>query len=128
MCVWQGAQAFPGTFHICGDNYPDAAGRVALNRQYSGRQVSATAQLALDVLTWDCTRLPLRNACADVIVSDLVRYVRLVSAAESAAAPPPPPLVGTTQSILCLVGGDCAARAVHRLGEESWKIPFWLVL
>ena len=74
---------------------------MALNREHSARQRSPTVQLAVDVLTWDCTRLPLRDACADVIVSDLVRYVRLVGAVESAAAtripttgrlgPDPPP-------------------------------------
>ncbi|XP_037086815.1 uncharacterized protein LOC119107475 [Pollicipes pollicipes] len=67
----EGAQAFPGTFHICGDNYPDAAGRAALNREFSSRQCSDSAQLPIDIFTWDCTRLPLRNACADVIVSDM---------------------------------------------------------
>ncbi|XP_043204229.1 uncharacterized protein LOC122371720 [Amphibalanus amphitrite] len=75
----EGAQAFPGTFHICGDNYPDAAPRVLLNREFSARQLSPTAQLPLDVLTWDCTRLPLRDGCADVIVSDLPFGKRLGS-------------------------------------------------
>ena len=100
VLLLQGAQAFPGTFHICGDNYPDAAGRVSLNREFSARQLSATAQLAVDVFTWDCTRLPLRDACGDVIVSDLVGYVRLVSAAES-AAPRRRRHGATTPSVLC---------------------------
>ncbi|XP_045614444.2 tRNA (guanine(6)-N2)-methyltransferase THUMP3 isoform X1 [Procambarus clarkii] len=64
----EGSLTYPKAFHIGGDNYAQAVKRSRENIEYLLKKQKS---MPIDVAQWDSTRLPFKNQCADVIVSDL---------------------------------------------------------
>lgn len=67
---FQGALSFPNTFHLAGEIHPKAVERAKENVQHVIKESSRSP--LIDVLSWDATRLPLRDSSVDVFVTDLV--------------------------------------------------------
>lgn len=65
--------SFPGTFHMGGDNHIKAVSRFYSNKRALQEEINKG--ISIDAVRWDARRLPLNEACVDVIVSDLVRYI-----------------------------------------------------
>ncbi|XP_014291096.1 tRNA (guanine(6)-N2)-methyltransferase THUMP3 [Halyomorpha halys] len=64
----EGALGFSNTFHICGDNNDKAIKRTAANINHITKNQQP---LLVDPLKWSAKRLPLRDQCVDVFVTDL---------------------------------------------------------
>ncbi|XP_071515850.1 tRNA (guanine(6)-N(2))-methyltransferase THUMP3-like isoform X2 [Panulirus ornatus] len=64
----EGSLTHPKAFHIGGDNYGQAVKRSRENIEYL---LKKGRSMPVDVAQWDATKLPFRNQCVDVIVSDL---------------------------------------------------------
>ncbi len=71
FCSAQGSLAWPSTYHLLGDNHEQAAPRAMANCT-DLRSSGAGSGLKMDILQWDVQSLPLRTACVDVVVTDLV--------------------------------------------------------
>ena len=74
ICVFysaQGSLAWPSTYHLLGDNHEQAAPRAMANCT-DLRSSGAGSGLKMDILQWDVRSLPLRTACVDIVVTDLV--------------------------------------------------------
>lgn len=65
----QGSLAFSSCFHLGGDLDNRAVSRSRSNLDHNIFEKKLS--VASDISQWDATRLPLRNSCADVVVSDL---------------------------------------------------------
>lgn len=63
---------FPGTFHIGGDNHIKAVSRFYSNKRALQEEIDKG--IPIEAVRWDARRLPLNEACVDVIVSDMVCY------------------------------------------------------
>lgn len=64
----EGALGFKNTFHICGDNNDKAMKRTAANIEHIAKNQQS---LLVDPLKWSAKRLPLRDQCVDIFVTDL---------------------------------------------------------
>ncbi|MPC32869.1 THUMP domain-containing protein 3 [Portunus trituberculatus] len=64
----EGSLTHRQAFHLGGDNYGQAVKR---SRENINNLLKKGKSMAVDVAWWDATKLPLRNQCVDVVVSDL---------------------------------------------------------
>ncbi|XP_042231882.1 THUMP domain-containing protein 3-like isoform X2 [Homarus americanus] len=64
----EGSLTYSKVLHLGGDNFGQAVKRSRDNIDYL---VKKGKSMPIDVAQWDAARLPLRNQCVDIIVSDL---------------------------------------------------------
>ncbi|XP_018018777.1 THUMP domain-containing protein 3-like isoform X2 [Hyalella azteca] len=65
----EGALCFPACYHVGGELHSKAVDRAATNLQHA--ELTRGVALPAGLLRWDATKIPFRDSCADVIVSDL---------------------------------------------------------
>ncbi|XP_037790531.1 THUMP domain-containing protein 3-like [Penaeus monodon] len=64
----EGSLTYTKSFHLGGDNFGQAVKRSRDNIDWL---VNKGKSMSVDVAQWDATRLPLREQCVDIVVSDL---------------------------------------------------------
>ncbi|CAL4122886.1 unnamed protein product, partial [Meganyctiphanes norvegica] len=120
----EGSLTYKQTFHLGGDNFFKAVIRSRENITHLERKGE---KMPVDVAGWDATRLPIRDQCVDVVVSDLPfgkrmgnivdnRVLYFLSLAELARVT----RVSTGRAVLLTKDRNSMIKALKRLGS-LWK-------